>query len=176
MTEIEWEDSPEALEMREQMERDHVDDEQRELASISVSPTPAPRPEGWLEGEIALTAFALAHPDCDVRAVLQGFADWILKAPTPAWEPPLEFCICAAVKTTDGRIIRGHRHDGAMQTAWNMKLTLVPYTEDQQGFVTSKGRYVNREEAAALQRAAGIKTVDPTRIDFPDELLSEDLY
>src|ERR1017187_1343643 len=36
-----------------------------------------PRPDGWLEGEIELTAFALAHPDCDVRAVLRGFAELI---------------------------------------------------------------------------------------------------
>lgn len=36
-----------------------------------------PKPEGWLEGEIELTAFALAHPDCDVRAVLRGFAELV---------------------------------------------------------------------------------------------------
>lgn len=50
------------------------------------------RPEGWLDGEIELTAFALAHPDCDVRAVLGGFAAWIqsdpkFSAPKPTPEP-----------------------------------------------------------------------------------------
>ncbi len=38
-----------------------------------VRPTPYV-PEGWLEGEIELTAFVLAHEGCDVRAVLRGFA------------------------------------------------------------------------------------------------------
>jgi hypothetical protein len=87
-----------------------------------------------------------------------------------------EFCICAAVKTAEGRIIRGHRHDGAIITAGNMGLKLASYDEDQQGFVTSRGRYVNRTEAAALQRAAGIRSIDERHIDFPDELFSEDLY
>lgn len=48
---------------------------------LAASSSPAPRPDGWLDGEIELTAFALAHPDCDVRAVLRGFAEWILAAP-----------------------------------------------------------------------------------------------
>lgn len=39
---------------------------------------PAQRPEGWLDAEIELTAFALANPDCNVRAVLRGFAVWVL--------------------------------------------------------------------------------------------------
>lgn len=54
----------------------------RAVASASpVSPPTRKRPEGWLEGEIELTAFALANPDCDVRAVLAGFAEWIRKDP-----------------------------------------------------------------------------------------------
>lgn len=97
-------------------------------------------------------------------------------ADVPSWKRK-EIIICAAVKTVEGKIIRGHRHDGAMRYAQEtMHLTLVPYGQDQQGFVTSTGRYVNRVEAAAIQKAAGIKSVDPNSIDFPSELFSEDLY
>lgn len=45
--EIEWEDSPEAQEMREQMERDHLDDERRELEPsepLAASSSPAWEP------------------------------------------------------------------------------------------------------------------------------------
>lgn len=88
-----------------------------------------------------------------------------------------EIVICAAVKTVEGKIIHGHRHDGAMEYAIQMGLTLVPYEQNQQGFVTSRGRYVDRVEAAALQKAAGIKSVDhENRVDFPTELFSEDLH
>lgn len=40
------------------------------------------RPDGWLDGEIELTALALANPDCDVRTVLRGFAEWIQTTPS----------------------------------------------------------------------------------------------
>lgn len=51
-------------------------------------------PDGWLEGEIELTAFALAHDGCDVRAVLKGFAALVrhndaLLADQP-WQPIAE--------------------------------------------------------------------------------------
>lgn len=49
--------------------------------SDPIAASASPRPDGWLDGEIDLTAFALAHPDCDVKAVLRGFAEWILAAP-----------------------------------------------------------------------------------------------
>lgn len=48
-------------------------------AALQVSQIPSfIDPHEAFEGEIELTAFALAHPDCDVRAVLRGFATWIL--------------------------------------------------------------------------------------------------
>jgi hypothetical protein len=45
-------------------------------------------PEGWLDGEIELTAFALANPDCDVRAVLQGFAALVTRNAGVVPSPP----------------------------------------------------------------------------------------
>lgn len=49
--------------------------------SDPIAASASPRPDGWLDGEIELTALVLAQPDCDVKAVLRGFAEWILAAP-----------------------------------------------------------------------------------------------
>jgi hypothetical protein len=84
-----------------------------------------------------------------------------------------EFCICAAVVTYEGKIFRGHRHDDAITTAG--KAGYHPSSlQATQGFMTSRGRFVNRIEAAELQRAAGIKSIHTER--FTDLLFSEDLY
>lgn len=45
-----------------------------------IDETRAVRPQDWLEGEIELTALALTNPDCDIRAVLGGFAALVLRA------------------------------------------------------------------------------------------------
>jgi hypothetical protein len=95
-----------------------------------------------------------------------------------------EICICAAVRLPDGRVIRGHRHDDALHTArrivtWNKGKDSgehhwnVTMGRDQ-GFVTSRNRYVNREEALKLQLAAGIESMRPPY--HPRHLFSEDLY
>jgi hypothetical protein len=46
---------------------------------------------------------------------------------------------------------------------------------DDQGFITSRNRYVGREEALRLQLAAGIKSACPSGYRARD-LFSEDLY
>jgi hypothetical protein len=85
-----------------------------------------------------------------------------LRAATP------EIIICAAVRASNGKIVRGHRHNDA-----NRALQAMPGYEgenpngDDQGFVTSTNRFVNRKEAY--------------RLHFPDltepgELHSDDLY
>jgi hypothetical protein len=86
----------------------------------------------------------------------------------------LEICICAAIKLVDGRIIRGHRHDDCFHTAGKWKASI---TFSVQGFMTSQNRFVDRKEAMALQRAAGIPSA--MQSDYPlrgDILFSEDLY
>jgi hypothetical protein len=96
-----------------------------------------------------------------------------------------EVCICAAIRLPDGRIIRGHRHGDCIQTAaqlidhrWRMKLEPAPWSAEMcrdQGFITSRNRYVGREEALALQHAAGIPSACPSGYR-KRELFSEDLY
>jgi len=85
-----------------------------------------------------------------------------------------EICICAAVKSKDGQIIRGHRHGDCIQTMIRMKLEPSPKAESQ-GFITSKNRFVGREDGRILQDKAGIKSVDKDGYRGKT-LFSEDLY
>lgn len=89
---------------------------------------------------------------------------------------PKEIVICAAVVCTDGTIIRCHRHSDGLRKIKGMPGKV--YTENNdgsnQGFITSKNRYVNRKEALRIQKLAGIASVDPDGYRF--QLYSEDLY
>ena len=92
-----------------------------------------------------------------------------------------EFVICSAVRASDGKVVYGHRHHDCLRT-----LHSIPGYEserphgDDQGFVTSHGRYVNRKEGCKIQKAAGIASVlDGTKGNeafLHGELYSEDLY
>lgn len=93
----------------------------------------------------------------------------------------LEICICAAIRLPDGKLFRGNRHFHCIKDAvewyeythgvgtWDSSLC------DDQGFITSRGRYVDREEGYKLQIAAGIASV--AEGGYRGEVLySEDLY
>jgi hypothetical protein len=85
----------------------------------------------------------------------------------------LEICICAAIKM-GGLIIRGHRHDDCLRNIKARRLDSEPIV---QGFMTSQNRFVDREEAMQLQRAAGAKSAySPDGELHGDILFSEDLY
>lgn len=86
-----------------------------------------------------------------------------------------EVCICAAVLTEEGLVIRGHRHHDAMRAASLAFCRPKRNDLDAQGFVTSLGRYVNREEGYRLQIAAGIGSKVPSGYRG-EYLFSEDLY
>lgn len=85
-----------------------------------------------------------------------------------------EIIICAAVLTTEGEVIRGHRHSNCIHAIRDMGAVPAP-TSEAQGFVTSRNRYVTREEGRKLQDSAGIKSVDPEGYRGKT-LFSEDLY
>lgn len=89
-----------------------------------------------------------------------------------------EIVICAAVRAFDGHIVRGQRHADAMRTLHGMPAYAHEHTQgDNQGFVTSLGRYVTRKDGAEIQKAAGIKSVMPEGMEYlHGELYSEDLY
>lgn len=66
-----------------------------------------------------------------------------------------EICICAAVKDKTGYIWRGHRHCDCLEL---LEASGNGYAGiHSQGFITSKNRFVTREEGMKLQLAAGIK-------------------
>lgn len=84
-----------------------------------------------------------------------------------------EIVICSAVKAEDGYIARGHRHADCLRVLEGMKKTQNP---DGHGFMTSKNRWVSRNEAYKLQVAAGIESHDKQNPYLGDECYSEDLY
>jgi hypothetical protein len=105
----------------------------------------------------------------ELQHLLRAAADALRSLP-----PTLaEFCVCAAVQFADGRIVRGHRHDSCFVTAdgWTPK----PPREHVQGFITTRNRFVDRTEGAALHNAAGICSAH-TGKPVNGELFSEDLY
>lgn len=81
---------------------------------------------------------------------------------------PSEMVICAAIRASNGKVIRGHRHIDAIRALQAMDgyRGEQPTGEDQ-GFITSTNRFVNRREAYRLRF--------PDRTE-PDELSSDDLY
>jgi len=86
-----------------------------------------------------------------------------------------EICICAAVKATDGTIIRGHRHRDCIEGI--IRRGLEPSIEwNSQGFITSYNRFVDRQEGYKLQKEAGIKSVNPEGYSSAKWLYSEDIY
>lgn len=93
----------------------------------------------------------------------------------------LEIVICSAVKTTTGKILRGHRHCDCLAAIKRSRFAPSPKAEDQ-GFITSKNRYVDRAEGYDLQIKAGIKSVNTEFTPAANgyctigQLYSEDLY
>lgn len=83
-----------------------------------------------------------------------------------------EIVICAGTKTSNGTIIRGQRHCDCYHTALRIR---IDEPDAKQGFITSTGRYVSREEGRKLQDLAGIKSVSPDGYQ-ENTLFSEDLY
>jgi hypothetical protein len=75
----------------------------------------------------------------------------------------------AAIKTKEGWIMMGKQHADCYHTATHAGLDACTKV-DSQGFVTNKGRYVNRKEGGEIAFKAG-------QIDKPTSMLfSEDLW
>lgn len=86
-----------------------------------------------------------------------------------------EICICAAVKATDGTIIRGHRHRDCRDSI--VRKDKIPSKKwEDEGFITSTGRFVDREEAFAIMSAIGWESRNPEGYQLCQWLFSEDIY
>lgn len=92
----------------------------------------------------------------------------------PSFSDAKEIVICAALKADDGSIILGKRHSNCFITAKQKGLDVIR-DPAMQGFVTSKNRFVSREEALKIQKAAGVKSNSPDGYRG-NKLYSEDLY
>jgi hypothetical protein len=113
-----------------------------------------------------------------------------------AIDPALEICLCAAIRMPDGEVVRGHRHDNCYDV---VRARLMPslvldgaraggkvlrvrqmreaIIAAEQGFLTSRGRFVDRREGMALMRASGLPSHYSADGGYNgDDLFSEDLY
>jgi len=120
------------------------------------------------------------------RAEQAGFAQIVLMIDEElkVLKEEKEICICAAVLATDGKYYRGHRHSDCIRTICDRKMDdngvlvdvkVAKGMSTNQGFITSRNRFVNRAEGAKLQNEAGIKSFR-TGEPINDMLFSEDLY
>lgn len=80
----------------------------------------------------------------------------------------------AAVKSVDGWIFFGKCHGDCFHKAHYIKIKLCTKA-DSQGFVTSKGRFVNRMEGAAIAFKSGQISKD-TNILFSEDLWCLEIY
>lgn len=84
----------------------------------------------------------------------------------------------AAVKTITGYVVLGKCHADCFWAGKHMNLEMSSKSHDQ-GFVTNKGRYVNRKLAALIAKKSnqvhtgGKRGLDPRKIT---SLLSEDIW
>ncbi len=89
-----------------------------------------------------------------------------------------ETVICSAIKY-ENKVVRGHRHSDCVQTAHRMGIT-AGHTGKDEGFITSKNRFVDRHEGYKIQRDADIPSflerTNSHEAYLHEELYSEDLY
>ena len=88
----------------------------------------------------------------------------------------LEYILCAAIALSikDNEspiIIGGYRHGNCFDTAIKLGWT-ERITQEEQGFITSTGRFVGREEAKKIARNAG-QLIGESGFK---QLISEDIY
>ncbi len=82
----------------------------------------------------------------------------------------------AAVLTVTGYIVIGKCHADCFWAGKNMGLVMSSKSYDQ-GFITNKGRYVDRKEAARIAKRAGQLVDDHNRkAKKVKYLLSEDIW
>ena len=86
-----------------------------------------------------------------------------------------EICICAAVRSREGKIIRGETHRDCRDGIIRRKLHLSTSVLDE-GFITSTGRFVDRVEGFRLMKKVGWKSKNPQGYQLCELLFSEDLY
>jgi hypothetical protein len=86
-----------------------------------------------------------------------------------------EVCVEAAIRLEDGTVVRGRRHHNCFQNASEQGHSDESIRRSEQGFVTSRGRFVDRRVGRCIQEMAGVPSAAPEGYRY-DILFSEDLY
>lgn len=87
-----------------------------------------------------------------------------------------EICIVAAMRTPTGLVLRGQRHSDCIKALKQIEsLTYFEIIKAEQGFITSKNRFVGRKEGYELQKKAKVKSQREGGYT-EGRLYSEDLY
>lgn len=89
-----------------------------------------------------------------------------------------EIIICSAIKVND-MIFRGHRHCHCFaavndKLSWSRTREQIGKLHKEQGFITSKNRFVDRVEALEIATNSG-QVIDKSLVRG-GQLYSEDLY
>ncbi len=84
---------------------------------------------------------------------------------------------CAAIQAWGGIVVAGKRHHDCIRQLAEFEDEGIDRDRslEQQGFMTTRGRFVDRVEAQKLFIAAGLVSADPGGLRG-DILFSEDLY
>lgn len=91
-----------------------------------------------------------------------------------------EKIICAAIQVEEmGKVFYGHRHDQCFnalngELSWTLNRQEISKLKTIQGFVTSEGRFVGREEGLVIALKNN-QVIDESQIRG-NKLYSEDLY
>lgn len=97
----------------------------------------------------------------------------------PEIERDVELPACAAIQLPDGTTLAGRRHHNCLSMINYTFGGKCPFAKDtwKQGFMTTKGRFVDRREAFRMRMEAELPSACPSgyRIHL-GELFSEDLY
>lgn len=80
----------------------------------------------------------------------------------------------AAVKTVTGYVVIGKCHADCFYTGMNLGLTMSSKSDDQ-GFVSNKGRYLNRKQSFKVAKKAGQLDLK-TMAKSTEHLISEDIW
>lgn len=88
-----------------------------------------------------------------------------------------ERCICAAILLPTGEIVEGRRHSDCLMIVRKRGEHRLNIINATQGFMTSTGRFVDRQQGMEIQKASGLPSAfHKDGCYHGTTLFSEDLY
>ena len=88
-----------------------------------------------------------------------------------------ERCLCAAIMLPNGVVVEGRRHSDCLISMRESGVHRLDIINSTQGFMTSEGRFVNRQQAMEIQKVSGLPSAFSKDGSYRGtDLFSEDLY